>query len=60
MIIEQYSKKLQAMYFRKYNVQLTDEQATKALIDLMNLMEVLTKPLPKKLGYKIISRVIHC
>jgi len=37
-------EKAKNLYLEKYGVNLTDEMATKLMIDLMNLMKVLLKP----------------
>jgi hypothetical protein len=47
MITEEYLKKFTNLYYKEFKVKLTREEATKAATDLLNLMRVLTKPLPK-------------
>jgi len=47
MISEKYLKKFTDLYYKEYKVKLSREEATKAATDLLNLMRVLTKPLPK-------------
>lgn len=48
MITPDKREKFKDLYFRKYNVLLTDEQATEAFTDLINLVRVITKSRPKK------------
>ena len=36
--------KFKKLYFKKFNIQLTDEEATRISTDLVNLMKVLLKP----------------
>jgi hypothetical protein len=38
--------KFKELYFIKYHRQLTDEEATKAFTDLINLMDILLTPEP--------------
>lgn len=37
-------EKAKKLYLEKYGVNLTDEEATRLMIDLMSLMKVLLKP----------------
>lgn len=37
-------EKFKKLYFEKFNIRLTDEEATKISTDLVNLMKVLLKP----------------
>ena len=37
-------EKFKKLYYKKFNIQLTDEEATKISTDLINLMKVLLKP----------------
>jgi hypothetical protein len=47
MITEEYLKKFTDLYYKDFKVKLNREEATRAATDLLNLMRVLTKPLPK-------------
>lgn len=47
MLTEERLKKFIDLYYNKYKVKLSREEATKAATDLINLMRVLTKPIPK-------------
>ena len=49
MITPDKREKFKDLYFRKYNILLTDEQATEAFTDLINLVRVITKSRPKKI-----------
>ena len=42
------SEKFKNLYRKHFNVLLTDEEATKMATDLVTLMRVLTRPLPKQ------------
>lgn len=44
MISKELLEKFKNLYFTKFGVSLTDEEATKASTDLINLMKVLLKP----------------
>lgn len=44
MIPQKYFIKFKDMYFEKFGVQLTDEEATRGMTDLVNLFKVLLKP----------------
>ena len=44
MITRYIIEKAKKLYFEKYGVKLTDEKATKLMIDLTSLMKVLLKP----------------
>jgi hypothetical protein len=44
MITRYIIEKAKKLYLKKYGVKLTDEKATKLMIDLTNLMKVLLKP----------------
>jgi len=48
MVNNEQLEKFKSLYKRKYNITLTDEEATKMTTDLLNLMRVLIKPLPKQ------------
>jgi hypothetical protein len=48
MVSKEQLDKFKSLYQRKYNTSLTDEEATKMTTDLLNLMRVLIKPLPKQ------------
>lgn len=48
MILEKYFVRFRELYFEKYGVQLTTEEATRGATDLMNLMKILLKPQPKQ------------
>lgn len=48
MVSEQALIKFKELYFKKYNIQLSDEEATEQAISLLNLMKVLTKPKKKE------------
>jgi len=37
-------EKFKKLYYKKFNIRLTDEEATKISTDLINLMKVLLKP----------------
>lgn len=46
MIPEKYFIRFQKLYFEKFGVKLTYEEATRGATDLINLMKVLLKPYP--------------
>ncbi len=48
MVSKEQLDKFKSLYQRKYKTSLTDEEATKMTTDLLNLMRVLIKPLPKQ------------
>lgn len=48
MINKELLDKFKSLYKRKFNINLSDEEATKMTTDLLNLMRVLIKPLPKQ------------
>jgi len=48
MISKKCLDEFQKIYFEEFGVKLSDEEATKAAIDLLNLMRVITKPLPEE------------
>ena len=48
MVNNEQLEKFKSLYKRKYNITLSDEEATKMTTDLLNLMRVLIKPLPKQ------------
>jgi hypothetical protein len=50
MISTELLEKFKKLYLDEFKIQLTDEEATKMAIDLLNLMRVLLKPESKKLG----------
>jgi len=45
MISKEKLEEFKKLYFEKFNVHLTDKEATRAATDLINLMRVITKPL---------------
>ena len=47
MINEEFLAKFKSLYLDKYNMTLSDEEATKLATDFLNLMTVLIKPKPK-------------
>lgn len=47
MVSKELLEKFKKLYLDKYNIILNDEEATKMATDLVNLMEILLKPLPK-------------
>ncbi len=47
MISKKLLEKFKKLYLEKFGVQLTDEKATRAFTDLINLMKVLLEPDPK-------------
>ncbi len=44
MISKERIEEFKKLYFEKFNVQLTDEEATRAATDLINLVRVVLKP----------------
>jgi hypothetical protein len=42
------SDKFKNLYQKQFSVMLTDEEATKMATDLLNLMRVLIRPIPKQ------------
>ncbi len=44
MIPPKYFVRFKNLYFEKFGVKLTDEEATRGMTDLFNLMKVLLKP----------------
>lgn len=44
MITKEIVERFKKLYFKKFNVQLTDEEATRAATDLINLVKVILKP----------------
>ncbi|MBP7967543.1 hypothetical protein KAZ66_04710, partial [Candidatus Woesebacteria bacterium] len=46
MIRPELIEKFKKLYYEKFHIQLTNEQATPMFIDLVNLMEVLLRPNP--------------
>ncbi len=47
MLNEEFLAKFKSLYLEKYNINLSDEEATKLATDFLNLMTVLIKPKPK-------------
>lgn len=47
MISQEFLDKFKNLYKTKFNIILTDEDATRLATDFLNLMRVLTKPKPK-------------
>ncbi len=47
MISKELLDKFKKLYKEKFDINLTDEQATKMATDLVNLMRVLLRPNPK-------------
>lgn len=47
MISQKMLEKFKKIYFEEFKVQLTDEQTTEMATELLNLMKILTRPLPK-------------
>lgn len=48
MVSEKALKKFKQIYFMKYGIELTDEQATEQAVNLLSLMKILTRPKKKK------------
>lgn len=46
MVSKESLEKFKMLYQAKYNISLTDEEATQMATDLVNLMQVLLKPDP--------------
>lgn len=44
MISNELVEKLKKLYFTKYGIKLSDEDATKVALEFINLMKVLLKP----------------
>lgn len=44
MVRAKYYKRFKDLYFEKFNVKLRNEEATRGMIDLLNLMKILVKP----------------
>jgi hypothetical protein len=47
MIDNELREKFKKLYFEKFNIALSDEEATLMATDLINLVKVLLKPVPK-------------
>ncbi len=47
MISKELLGKFKKLYQDQFNITLSDEEATEAAMDLVNLMKILLKPLPK-------------
>ncbi|MEX0616733.1 MAG: hypothetical protein WD231_02870 [Candidatus Woykebacteria bacterium] len=47
MVNRELLDKFKSLYKRKFDIDLSDEEATKMATDLMNLVRVLIKPLPR-------------
>jgi len=47
MIDNELREKFKKLYFEKFNIALSDEEATVMATDLVNLVKVLLKPVPK-------------
>ena len=47
MVSEQAFIKFKELYSKKYNTQLSDEEATMMATDLLNLMRILVRPISK-------------
>ncbi len=47
MLTEERLQKFIDLYYSKFKIKLSREEATKMATDLINLVRVLTKPLPK-------------
>lgn len=54
MISEELLEKFKRLYQEKFNILLSDEEATEMTTDFLNLMKVLTKPIIQK--YNEINR----
>lgn len=48
MVSQELLDKFKSLYQRKFDINLTDEEATKMTTDLLNLIRVLIKPLPQQ------------
>ena len=48
MVTPEMLEKFKLLYLKKYNVRLNNEEATEMANGLVNLMEILLKPSPKK------------
>lgn len=48
MVNRELLDKFKSLYKRKFNINLSDEEATKMATDLVNLIRVLIKPLPRQ------------
>jgi len=44
MVNPQSLMKFKQIYYKKYGIKLTDEQATEQAFNLLNLIKILTKP----------------
>lgn len=47
MIPTKYFVRFKELYLKHFGIELSDEEATRAALDLINLMRVLLKPGPK-------------
>ena len=47
MIRGEIREQFKELYFEKFNIKLTDEEATQMATDLINLVQVLVKPDPE-------------
>jgi hypothetical protein len=52
MVSKELLEKFKKLYQEKYNVTLNDEEATQMATDLVNLMQILLKPLPPQVTDK--------
>lgn len=48
MVSSKQLKKFKEIYLRNFNIELSDEEATRQATDLLNLMKILLKPEPKE------------
>lgn len=47
MVSQELLEKFKMIYKEEFNIELTDEEATKMATDLLNVMRVITQPVPK-------------
>ncbi|GEM_PF-1690325 len=47
MISNESLEEFKKLYYEKYNITLSDEGATQMATDFLNLMKILTRPVPK-------------
>lgn len=48
MVNKELLDKFKSLYKRKFDINLSDEEATKMATDLVNLIRILIKPLPRQ------------
>ncbi len=58
MVSEKALIKFKQIYYLKYGIELTDDQATEQAVSLLNLMKILTRPKKKKKAVEQLGEII--